>query len=108
MKKMFCPNCGKKHEFNHAPPNFCSGCGNPLTSTARKAPSSSPSKEDEELDEGETDVSEVPYLDNFEVEVDQIRSHGGATLGDVLMKPTPPDFTPKPREDLGDFLDAKK
>lgn len=106
---MFCPNCGKKHEFNHAPPNFCSGCGNPLTATARtKSTKPSSTAEEEDLEEDETDVDEVPDLDELEMEVEQIGSNGSVTLGDVLMKPTAPDFKPKPREHLGDFLDGKR
>lgn len=27
MDKIFCPNCGTKHEFKFAAPKFCSQCG---------------------------------------------------------------------------------
>ena len=32
MNKIFCNNCGKKAEFTHSAPKFCSGCGSDLSS----------------------------------------------------------------------------
>ena len=32
MEKIFCHNCGTKHEFKYAAPKFCSNCGADTTS----------------------------------------------------------------------------
>lgn len=95
MKKMFCPECGKKHEFNHAAPNFCSGCGSSLTGKPAPSRSSSSNEEyeDEELKDDETDIDEVPDLEKIELEDEiEVGAKSQITLGDILQKPTRPDY----------------
>lgn len=106
MKKLFCQSCGKKHEFNYSPPNFCSGCGEKLGSHAETKPESNEEDEDEDV----TDVSQVPEIDKLEMDDNELNigAKRTITLGDMLLNPTPPDYSPKKRQDLSDFLDGKE
>lgn len=83
--KTFCPNCGTKHEYQHAAPNFCSSCGNSL-----KSLSEAKSIEPEDLDEDESNVDHVPHLDKLQIEIAPANNMG-QTLGDLLGTPTRPD-----------------
>jgi ribosomal protein L37E len=113
MKKMFCSECGKKHEFAHSPPNFCSACGSPLGSAARRTEASSkpaPVEDSVNLEDDETDIDEVPDIASIELE-EEVRAgaKSSVTLGDIFQNPTPPDYVHnnKPKN-LGDFIDGKE
>ena len=63
MKHEFCTSCGTKVEYNFAPPNFCSKCGNPLGSVS-KATIAPPQKFEEKVEE-----EVVPILDKLQYDV---------------------------------------
>lgn len=58
-------------------------------------------------DDDEEDISEVPSLASIAVDVDKPQKTT-LTLGDVLLKPTPPDYKPSKRKELDEFLDDKR
>jgi len=89
MASIFCPSCGSKSEYQFAPPNFCSKCGQPYAGRTlhKKMPISAQVKlrknqpEEEDLIEdfsdeesyGEdtfSDSTRVPRLRSLQVDID--------------------------------------
>lgn len=97
MLSTYCQECGSKNEYISQRPKFCSNCGSPLSSEAKKElkkrkiipPKKSQSTEIENEDEEGTDVYEVPSLAKLEYEV-EYDNNARKTLGSLLPEPAPP------------------
>jgi len=121
MNTSFCPNCGMKHTFNFAKPNFCSGCGQTLGATSKiaapqakpaKASYSDPIEEDEDYDDYDdnenTSVDRVPQINKIQIEV-ETDSASSFTFGSLFADNTPPSSSTRRRDSqsIGDFINDK-
>lgn len=68
MNHIFCPECGNKIAFLHAKPNFCSKCG---SSTGYSKQKNVLSAKEEHLEDDETSIEEIPYIDRISVDIEQ-------------------------------------
>lgn len=116
MSVIFCSECGKKHEYNFAKPNFCSGCGSALGATM-PSPKKLPTKQtrasraqmDDHDDEGSSDYDEVPELAELEVDVESSTDYNTFTLGSVFGQGgAPPSRSRRKSVTLDDFKNNKK
>lgn len=62
MNKIFCQNCGTKHDYASVKPKFCSACGEPFAGIASTKPSKRIVVEDEEDEEDEVDLDDLPKV----------------------------------------------
>jgi len=84
MRSIFCTNCGAKIEYSSAKPKFCSSCGEPMSSSvAARLPNKARSRKIEELDDGQTDATEVPSISSIEYDIEVPRDNM-FKLGDIL------------------------
>lgn len=69
MSAIYCSQCGKKHEYNLAKPNFCSSCGNPLGATMPSFKKKQPIKEDKgddyDDDDDDDDIDDDDDKENY-------------------------------------------
>jgi ribosomal protein L37E len=95
MSVIYCSECGKKHEYNFAKPNFCSSCGGSFgAAKSKKADQSDPEDEDEDDDSEEYDVDDddesftnatrVPNIRKIQVEIEASTEYNTFTLGSIL------------------------
>lgn len=97
MSVIYCSECGKKHEYNFAKPNFCSGCGNPFG--AAKLKKQKPKEEEEDYDDEDEDDDEedfeddgesftnsnrVPNIRKIQVEVETSATYNTFDLGSII------------------------
>jgi hypothetical protein len=103
MASIFCPSCGSKSEYQFAPPNFCSKCGQPYAGRTanKKMPTSAQVKlrktqsdeqdfvEDDE--DGESyaedvfsDSTRVPRLRSLQVDIDNSSDVRVVKMSDLL------------------------
>lgn len=102
MASAFCPNCGAKHEYSGFAPNFCSKCGSPMngkaSSQVQKKPSRNAHQDDiEEDSEDNTNINELPHIDNLDVEIEMEGGFRAFNLEDLSRNPQAGvrKFTPK-------------
>lgn len=125
MSVIYCSECGKKHEYNFAKPNFCSGCGNPFGAAKLKKQKPQQEEEEEEYDDEEeedfeddgesfTSVSRVPNIRKIQVDVETSAQYNTFDLGSIIgseANPAPKGNMPKKRSrsvSLEDFKQNKK
>lgn len=125
MSVIYCSECGKKHEYNFAKPNFCSSCGNPFGVAKLKKQKPQQEEEEEEYDDDEeedfeddgesfTSVSRVPNIRKIQVDVETSAQYNTFDLGSIIgseANPVPKGSTPKRRSrpiSLEDFKQNKK
>ena len=115
MLSTYCQECGSKNEYISQRPKFCSNCGSPLSSEAKKdlqkrkiiPPKKSQSSEIENEDEEGTDIYEVPSLAKLEYEV-EYDNNARRTLGSLLPEPAPPTKKKRGRPRKTPQSNAKK
>lgn len=126
MSVIYCPECGKKHEYNFAKPNFCSGCGNAF-GMAKLKKSDKKTKKEEEYDDDDDDDEEfedddesfsntnhVPNIRKIEVDIQTAAQYNTFDLGSIIdpesrSKPQAPAPRRKNRSiSLEDFKQNKK
>ena len=129
MASIFCPSCGSKSEYQFAPPNFCSKCGQPHAGRTlnKKMPISARIKtktqtqedltdeefenEDDESHGGDffSDSTRVPRLRDLKVDIDISSDIRVVKMSDLLngnLEQQP--FKLGSRQDLNEALDEKK
>lgn len=103
MASIFCPSCGNKSEYQFAPPNFCSKCGQPYAgkTSHKKMPASAQVKlrktqseeqdftEDDEAEETYaedvfSDSTRVPRLRSLQVDIDNSSDVRVVKMSDLL------------------------
>ena len=93
MSITYCPDCGKKHEYNFAKPNFCSGCGSPFGVAKLKAINKVSAHEnqddfDEDDFEGDDDsfsnATSVPHIRKIQVDIERDEEYNTFDLGSII------------------------
>lgn len=99
MSAIYCSQCGKKHEYNLAKPNFCSSCGNPLGATMPSSKKKQPIKEeedddyedDEDFDDDDDDDGEsysssrsVPSIRKIAVDIESSSPYNKFSLSSII------------------------
>ena len=107
MAHLFCHSCGTKIQYAHAEPNFCVKCGQALNSTASVKQSAPTEVTSQPMNEDETDVESIPCLANIQVEY-EAGGHKTFTLGSLAGEKTPPDYKPRGRKTVDEFIDEKR
>jgi hypothetical protein len=83
MGSIYCPHCGSKNDYNLQRPNFCNSCGNSFVGSqaAQKINLSKP----QDLNEDESDSTEVPELRSlaYEVSYEKTKYSGRDFVGDM-------------------------
>jgi ribosomal protein L37E len=129
MSVIYCSECGKKHEYNFAKPNFCSSCGNPFGAAKLKKQKPKEEEEEEDYDDEEededeedfdddgesfTNASRVPNIRKIQVEVETSAVYSTFDLGSLIgseSNPVPKGSTPQRRNrptSLEDFKQKRK
>lgn len=129
MSVIYCSECGKKHEYNFAKPNFCSSCGSPFGMAKLKKQKPKQEEEEEEYDDDEeeyddedfeddgesfTNSSRVPKIRKIQVDVETAAQYNTFDLGSIIgseANPVPKGSTPKRRSrpvSLEDFKQNRK
>jgi hypothetical protein len=117
MSVIYCSECGKKHEYGFAKPNFCSSCGTSLgPSVVSKASNKSRvtkvarDEEDEYEDDGEfSDCDEIPDIDKIQVDIESFDASNTFSLGSIFGQPQEPKQTSRKRPiSLENFKNNKK
>ena len=77
MNKIFCMQCGNKHEYTDRPPRFCSECSNPFNSSSTATTNKTTPKPtvivnqiDDDNDNDDDTGAEVPKIDKLDIEID--------------------------------------
>lgn len=129
MSVIYCSECGKKHEYSFAKPNFCSSCGSPF-GMAKLKKAKKPSREeeyDDEEDEYEdededfedddgsfTNSKSVPNIRKIQVDIETAAQYNTFDLGSMFgseSNTAPKTSAPKRRNrstSLEDFKQNKK
>lgn len=94
MSVTYCSECGKKHDYNFAKPNFCSSCGESFGSVRSKSVnkhSSTQNNDDEEEDFDEddddgsfTNASYVPDIRKIQVDIENDAQYNTFNLGSII------------------------
>jgi hypothetical protein len=93
MSITYCPDCGKKHEYNFAKPNFCSGCGLSFgTSKPKTAIKASVKEDEDDFDEedfeGDDDsfsnATSVPHIRKIQVDIERDEEYNTFDLGSII------------------------
>jgi hypothetical protein len=93
MSITYCPDCGKKHEYNFAKPNFCSGCGlsfgvAKLKTTKKATIEEDEEDSDEEYFEGDdddfSDATHVPHIRKIQVDIEVDEQYNTFDLGSIV------------------------
>lgn len=122
MSNIYCPDCGKRHEYNFAKPNFCSGCGSPFG--AAKLKKVSQAKKDEDLQDDEDDedyfeddgesfsnATHVPNIKKFQVDIETSAEYNTFDLGSIIdgtSSASPTAGSPKRRSNSVSIEDFKQ
>lgn len=115
MNAVFCSNCGAKHQYSFAKPNFCSKCGSTMgasiasESKVKEARVQSRAKpEDYEYDDEEySDVDYAPNLRKIDVDVEQFSDNSSFTLGSLFGDTSSPSQPRRKSFELDDFVSQK-
>lgn len=96
MSVIYCSQCGKKHEYNFAKPNFCSSCGGPF-GMAKLKKATQPDPEEEDMDDEEYDDEEfeddgesfsnatrVPNIRKIQVDIETAAQYNTFDLGSII------------------------
>jgi ribosomal protein L37E len=123
MSVIYCSQCGFKHNYNLAKPNFCTQCGGPLGAVSpsnKKLPAvKNKVKEDEydddeeydddDDDEDSTNASYVPDIGKLAVAVEHTEGYNTFNLGSIFGQPSE-SSSPRRRRNmtLDNFKNTKK
>lgn len=119
MSLLYCSQCGKKHEYNFAKPNFCSACGYSLgvvlaskqpATTKSIAKSSRKEEVDEDFDDEDfSDSDELPQIDKLEFDVENFSDYNSFSLNSIFGgEQSVQKSTRKRSVSLEDFKNNKK
>ena len=124
MSVIYCSECGKKHEYNFAKPNFCSSCGVSFGAVKLKKQKPKEEEEDDYEDEDEEDFEDdgesftnstrVPNIRKIQVEVETSAVYSTFDLGSLIgseSNPVPKGSLPQRRNrptSLEDFKQKRK
>ena len=125
MSVLYCSECGKKHEYSFAKPNFCSSCGGAFgIAKLKKSQKPDPDEEyDDEDDDDEdfedddgsfTNATRVPNIRKIQVDVETAAQYNTFDLGSIIgsePNTSQRSSTPKRRNSptsLEDFKQNKK
>jgi ribosomal protein L37E len=126
MSAIYCSECGKKHEYNLAKPNFCSSCGTPFSPVKKKMKEKEEEmddddeeeddEEDDDEDDGESysNSRSVPSIRKFQVDIEASSQYNTFSLGSILgseANPAPKTAASSRRKGaktLEDFKQSKK
>lgn len=124
MSVIYCSQCGFKHGYNLAKPNFCTQCGTSLgavmSSNNKKLPAvknkvkeddydDDDEEYDDDDDEDSTNASFVPDINKLAVAIEQTEGYNTFNLGSIFGQPS--EFsTPRRRRNmtLDNFKNTKK
>ena len=92
MSISYCPDCGKKHEYNFAKPNFCSSCGLSFGTSKPKTINKVSAKEDaEDFDEEDfegddsfSNSTSVPNIRKIQVDIETSAEYNTFDLGSII------------------------
>ena len=92
MSISYCPDCGKKHEYNFAKPNFCSSCGLSFGASKPKTINKVSVKEDaEDFDEEDfegddsfSNSTSVPNIRKIQVDIETSAEYNTFDLGSII------------------------
>ena len=92
MSISYCPDCGKKHEYNFAKPNFCSSCGSPFGAAKMKTINrASTQKDDGDFDEEDfegddsfSNSTSVPNIRKIQVDIETSAEYNTFDLGSII------------------------
>jgi ribosomal protein L37E len=124
MSVIYCSECGKKHEYNFAKPNFCSSCGGSFGAVKLKKQKPKEEEEGDYEDEDEEDFEDdgesftnstrVPNIRKIQVEVETSAVYSTFDLGSLIgseSNPVPKGSLPQRRNrptSLEDFKQKRK
>lgn len=83
--KIFCSDCGTKHEYSTQKPKFCSECGGSMGGES-KAKRNTPQIDEEDDDEGYSDDLNIPTSIAFKIDGVGKR-HSTSSLKDLCRNP---------------------
>lgn len=89
MPKIFCPECGNKHEFSDKRPKFCTECGWAFEGTSSKTKPVNPVEVETYIEESDYNV---PRFDPS----DFIINKNVLTVGQSMASPLPPSNFSRP------------
>ncbi len=126
MSVIYCSECGKKHEYSFAKPNFCSSCGGAF-GIAKLKKANKPDPEEEYDDEDDDDYEDfedddgsftnsksVPNIRKIQVDIETAAQYNTFDLGSIIgseSNTAPKTSAPKRRNrstSLEDFKQNKK
>ena len=85
MKTEFCSACGHKIEYNFAPPNFCSKCGEPMAGGAK--PSRAESQEVARAAASQVvEEEQVPQISSLQYDIDYDRASPSVKFETLAMQ----------------------
>jgi hypothetical protein len=123
MSVIYCSQCGFKHNYNLAKPNFCTQCGGPLGAVSpynKKLPAAKNKVKEDEYDDDEeyddddddedsTNASYVPDIGKLAVAVEHTEGYNTFNLGSIFGQPSE-SSSPRRRRNmtLDNFKNTKK
>ncbi len=123
MSVIYCAECGKKHEYNFAKPNFCSSCGNSFgAAKSKKINQPDPQKEygdGEDIDDDDeheffSNSTRVPNIKSIQVDIETHSQYNTFDLASIIgseSNSTSRNSTPKRKArsiSIEDFKNNKK
>jgi hypothetical protein len=125
MSVIYCSQCGFKHNYNLAKPNFCTQCGGPLGAVSpsnKKLPAVKKKVKEEEYDdddddeeydddddEDSTNASYVPDIGKLAVAVEHTEGYNTFNLGSIFGQPSESSLPRRRRNmTLDNFKNTKK
>jgi hypothetical protein len=116
MSVTFCSECGKKHEYNFAKPNFCSSCGAGFGVQVKSKASTNrrtTQRGEEDLYDGDdedfSDCDGVPNIDKIQIDVEHVDSANVFSLGSIFGNPQEANTRTRKRPmSLENFKNNKK
>jgi hypothetical protein len=125
MSVLYCSECGKKHEYSFAKPNFCSSCGGAFgIAKLKKSQKPDPDEEYDDEDEDDEDFEDddgsftnsksVPNIRKIQVDIETAAQYNTFDLGSMFSSESntaPRTSAPKRRNSptsLEDFKQNKK
>jgi len=92
MSISYCPDCGKKHEYNFAKPNFCSSCGlsfgtskpKTINKVSAKEDAEDFNEEDFEGDDSFSNATSVPHIRKIQVDIEIDEEYNTFDLGSII------------------------
>ena len=89
--KMYCSECGTRHEYAGKKPNFCTNCGYSFAGASKHN-----IPKQEEIEELEENVQEVPDISGLQVEIEPYAKTSIKISDAVDYSISSPEDIPKP------------